>query len=212
MNTTGADPVATRIPPWAAEMSSYIKSLDPNHLVAVGDEGFLCEPFSASCFMEYCECYAGTDFSRMTALPSIDFGSAQLYPQTWAEGTKDAVVWANEWIINHTTIAAALGKPMVIGEFGWWGNRPSGGPHPAKYPQSQVYAQWFATAKAAGAHMMHWMNCGKVDASFQGDNGWYPNYDGFCVYCPNATDATPPYGDAGDPAACAALTKAALNA
>ena len=34
---------AWKITSWAAEMSSYIKSQDPNHLISVGDEGYMCQ-------------------------------------------------------------------------------------------------------------------------------------------------------------------------
>jgi mannan endo-1,4-beta-mannosidase len=51
---------------WAAAMSAFVKSLDPNHLLAVGDEGGI---------------------SGLLDLPHIDFGTCHLYrarrPRAW---------------------------------------------------------------------------------------------------------------------------------
>eukprot|EP00666_Eupelagonemidae_sp_cell4sb_P003781 gene3781-20962_t len=43
VNTYQVKPEAVKINAWVREVSSFIKSKDPNHMVAVGDEGFRCE-------------------------------------------------------------------------------------------------------------------------------------------------------------------------
>lgn len=193
----GTWPVAWKIGGWVEEMSAYIKGIDGNHMVAVGDEGFLCESYQ-TCGDVSCDCYYGTDFANFTALPSIDFGSAHLYPTAWG---KDAA-WGAQWIANHTAVARGLGKPMLIGEFGYQGS-----------DQHTVYSQWMQTADAAGTSGLNfWMLCGRQDNG--GDNGWYPNYDGFCVYMNNSTDPAPPSGDPATPAVlhAAASARAASSA
>jgi mannan endo-1,4-beta-mannosidase len=63
---------------WANEMSTYTKSLDENHMVSVGDEGFFNQPGSSDWIYNGSE---GVDFDALLALPNIDFGTFHLYPR-----------------------------------------------------------------------------------------------------------------------------------
>ncbi|MEI9948600.1 MAG: cellulase family glycosylhydrolase [Pseudomonadota bacterium] len=95
---------------WASEMSSYLKSIDQNHLVAVGDEGFLDGE------SEHWTYHAnnGVDHRALTALPSIDYGTFHMYPDTWGTGFG----WSERWIDDHLSVARRLGKPTVLEEYG----------------------------------------------------------------------------------------------
>ena len=46
----------TTITQWASEMSAFIKSVDSNHLVAIGDEGFYNDPGNPSYPHQYVSC------------------------------------------------------------------------------------------------------------------------------------------------------------
>jgi hypothetical protein len=91
---------------WADEMSTYIKSLDSNHLVSVGDEGFYCLP-NATHWTE--NCGEGVDTVTFSQLPNIDVMSAHLYPEYW--GTDAA--WGTEWIKRRD--AKLIGKTVMLG-------------------------------------------------------------------------------------------------
>ncbi len=95
---------------WAGEMSSYLKSIDENHLVAVGDEGFLQGK------SEHWTYHAdnGVDHRALTALPGIDYGTFHMYPETWGTGFG----WSERWIDEHLSVARELGKPTVLEEYG----------------------------------------------------------------------------------------------
>ncbi|KOS18333.1 Mannan endo-1 [Escovopsis weberi] len=97
---------------WAVETSAYIKGLDGNHLVTMGDEGLgLAEGSDGSYPYSYGE---GTDFARWLTIDTLDFGTFHLYPNSW--GT--SYDWGNEWIKTHAAACAAAGKPCLFEEYG----------------------------------------------------------------------------------------------
>ncbi|GAB5588876.1 hypothetical protein Unana1_03776 [Umbelopsis nana] len=98
---------------WVNTISSYIKSIDTNHLVALGDEGF----FNHTGTYEYVyDGGAGVDFDANLKLPSIDFGTFHLYPEGWGYGTNDT--WCSQWINDHVSSQNTIGKPVIMEEYG----------------------------------------------------------------------------------------------
>ncbi|KAL8799872.1 MAG: hypothetical protein Q9182_005579 [Xanthomendoza sp. 2 TL-2023] len=102
---------------WARDISAYIKSLDPAHLVALGDEGWLTAS-SATTVADYEHSYAytgyeGVDFQANLAIPTLDYGTLHLYPHYWGYNFS----WGNTWIEQHNAIGRALGKPVVLEEY-----------------------------------------------------------------------------------------------
>ncbi|HEX6290786.1 MAG TPA: cellulose binding domain-containing protein [Herpetosiphonaceae bacterium] len=156
----------TTITNWTSEMSAYIKQLDPNHMVAVGDEGFLNWgrgsdwPYNAA---------DGVDFEALLRIPSIDFGTYHLYPDHW--GKTDA--WGTQWIRDHISTAQTIGKPSVLEEFGFQN----------KATRDGVYQTWTNTVyQNSGNGWMFWILSGVQD-----NGSLYPDYDGFTVYYPSST-------------------------
>jgi mannan endo-1,4-beta-mannosidase len=148
---------------WADEMSTYIKSIDDQHLVSVGDEGFYCLP-NPTHWTE--NCGEGVDTVAFTALDNIDVMSFHMYPDYW--GTD--VAWGTQWIKSHFEAARALNKPAMLGEFGLLD----------KSMRNPNYKQWTdAVFKSRGGGALYWILSGKQD-----DGSLYPDYDGFTVYCP----------------------------
>lgn len=74
---------------WIAEMATYVKSIDSNHLVEVGLEGFYGGSMPTRA-MEFnpngstaTSAGVGTDFIANNQLPGIDFATIHAYPDQW---------------------------------------------------------------------------------------------------------------------------------
>jgi mannan endo-1,4-beta-mannosidase len=64
---------------WVTEMAGYVKSLDPNHMVEIGLEGFYGEDRR-----QFNPGYTvGTDFIANNLIPSVDFATIHSYPDQW---------------------------------------------------------------------------------------------------------------------------------
>lgn len=172
---------------WADEMSTYIKSLDPNHMVAMGDEGFLNGGGEGWAY----EASFGIDNERLTALPNIDFGTYHLYPDHWGTGHR----WGNDWIRAHIAASRRVNKPMVLEEYGIHIRREEGrsGKIIDGWERREVaYKNWNNLIfDEGGQGSMFWILSG-----FEEPGKLYPDYDYFTVYRDDITyDLLKSYAD-----------------
>jgi mannan endo-1,4-beta-mannosidase len=65
---------------WATDISAYIRSLDSNHMITLGDEGFGL-PGDTTYPYQYGE---GTDFVKNLRIKNLDFGTFHMYPDSCA--------------------------------------------------------------------------------------------------------------------------------
>ncbi|MQL79712.1 hypothetical protein Taro_012164 [Colocasia esculenta] len=106
---------------WISEMAGYVKSLDGNHMVEVGMEGFYGvshpdrERFNPGNYV------VGTDFITNHQLPVIDFATIHAYPDQWKSGSseQEQMAFLSSWIQSHTQdCSQVLKKPLLVAEFG----------------------------------------------------------------------------------------------
>ncbi|XP_068313836.1 mannan endo-1,4-beta-mannosidase 7-like isoform X2 [Pyrus communis] len=113
-----SDPSGKTIQAWITEMASYLKSIDGNHLLEVGLEGF----YGSSNPKKNPNNYPiGTDFIANNQIPDIDFATVHAYPDQWLTGSsyEDQVSFLNSWVSGHIQDAQnILKKPVLFAEFG----------------------------------------------------------------------------------------------
>nr|DAD25744.1 TPA_asm: hypothetical protein HUJ06_027212 [Nelumbo nucifera] len=107
---------------WIQEMAVYVKSIDPNHLLEIGVEGFYgpSKPdrvqFNPNTYAQQ----VGTDFIRNHQALGVDFASVHIYADSWiSQSISDAhIQFVKSWMQAHIEDAETLGMPVVFGEFG----------------------------------------------------------------------------------------------
>lgn len=128
----------TEIRDWYEDIAKFIKSIDSNHLVGTGEDGF--EDITTGSWNNngklqnenytvdsYSNTYVlrageGTSYLLNTDIPEIDFGSFHWYAIDYGFGNTASsnVLRAQEaWIRDHAKIADSLGKPCICGEYGF---------------------------------------------------------------------------------------------
>ncbi|KAI0473749.1 glycoside hydrolase superfamily [Xylariaceae sp. FL0804] len=114
---------------WAAATSAYVKSLDADHMVTLGGEGFGLATGDGSYPYQFTE---GNNFTQILAVDTLDFATLHLYPDSWGTDYD----WGNDWIATHGAACAAAGKPCLLEEYGSTSDHCS------------VESEWQATALA----------------------------------------------------------------
>ncbi len=160
---------------WAEKISNFIRKIDPNHLIGVGDEGWFYEKNSSNWAYNG---YEGVDWDALLKLPNIDFGTYHLYPGSWG-WTEHPIETGIKWIDEHINAAKSIGKPSILEEFGMTTNR------------DYAYYKWTQTVyENGGDGWMFWLLTGINTMGATPVNGkypLYPNYDGFRVTYPSLT-------------------------
>jgi mannan endo-1,4-beta-mannosidase len=123
---------------WFAEMSAYLKSLDPNHLVAPGAWGYRSSSERREWLADH-------------AIPSIDYCDVHNYPRDDHDSFVDSPQALKEFVENRAA-AFSLGKPIVFGEFGMGVEGHNGA------SQAEWYRAFFeGNARAGVGGAMFWI-------------------------------------------------------
>lgn len=165
---------------WVDSAAGYVKSLDPNHPVTVGLEGFFgpSSPDLAARFNPYNQLH-GVDWVANNRSPNIDFTSIHLYADQWCPGDTDdgfRCGWSVDWVKSHVEASKTLlGKPLCLQEFG---KKPAG-PGRARLFEELLGLQ--AREASEGGHL-----AGSLVWMFAHES--YPDYDNYTIYESGAPD------------------------
>lgn len=167
---------------WAKEMSAYVKSIDPYHMVSVGDEGFYNLGYQEAAKQELPSAaysgYYGVDFNKLMTIDTVDFGTPHMYVDQWGFDLGDDDL---EWIKRHAQTTASADKPVIFEEFGLTD----------KTKRDAAYSDWLDIVTGdyyEGVEYQgfnYWMI-----ASYLDDGTLYQDYDGYTVYGPEGVDKT----------------------
>ncbi|MBL0359214.1 MAG: cellulase family glycosylhydrolase [Chitinophagaceae bacterium] len=99
---------------WIKTTTALIKQLDKNHLVTLGHEGTMATDGDQKLYQQ------------IHAIPGVDYLTIHIWPKNWGwiinedlPGSINGILnKTNRYIDEHVQIAAQLGKPLVIEEFG----------------------------------------------------------------------------------------------
>ena len=120
-------------------MSTYLKSLDPNHLIAPGDWGYRTAAERREWLIDH-------------RLPNIDFCDVHNYPSDDHDSFVDTPTALAEFIDNRAAAAFAIQKPLVFGEFGMDVKGYNG------FSQVEWFRAFFeASARSGSAGAMFWI-------------------------------------------------------
>ncbi|KAL5228835.1 hypothetical protein ABZP36_017100 [Zizania latifolia] len=140
---------------WITEMAAHVKSIDGNHMLEAGLEGFYGASSPSRVAAVNPSAYQlGTDFLANNQIPGIDFATVHSYPDLWLSNKDEQaqLSFLGRWLDAHIADArAVLRKPLLIAEFGksWKDPGYSSGQRDALY--GVVYAKIYESARRGGA-------------------------------------------------------------
>jgi len=152
-----SDPSGSTIQGWIEEMASHVKSIDGNHLLEAGLEGFYGESKKG----DDPGFYVGTDFITNNQVTGIDFATVHSYPDIWLAGSNEEaqLSFLHNWIATHLEDGSRiLKKPVLFAEFGKSSRDPGFNNGQRENIFRVVYEHIYASARwgGAGGGAMFW--------------------------------------------------------
>ena len=160
---------------WISDAAALIKSIDPNHLVSTGSEGYIgCEVD-----MELCE--------KIHSDKNIDYLTIHIWPVNWGwaprnnpdSGIDNACLESGKYIDEHIVLANKLNRPLVIEEFGYSRKGNESGTGIPTDSRDKFYRYIFGRvaegAPLAGCNFWGWGGSGRPR-----DLVWQPGDDYLC--------------------------------
>ncbi len=194
---------------WAKDCSEYVKSIDPNHMVCIGDEGMfnfektydaLTEHGVDSWFAFTGD--AGVDFEKLMTIDTVDFGTPHMYVDQWNtayhSASQSVIPEGNngldddmDWLKLHAQYAKEVNKPVILEEFGLSPQKCMLFSQDNKAFRDTYYKKWLdlidgtsEDGEYAYAGYTYWMIAGKNT-----EDGYYHDYDGYTIYGDAESDA-----------------------
>lgn len=97
---------------WTTEMSQYIASLDQNHLISIGTEGFMKGKSGTPYFENH-----GVYLKDICEIPTIDICTAHFFPKYISGDLNYSSI--DSVVADWVSIANQSNKPLFIGEIGY---------------------------------------------------------------------------------------------
>ncbi|KAJ6840324.1 mannan endo-1,4-beta-mannosidase 1 [Iris pallida] len=137
---------------WITEMAAHVKSIDSNHLLEAGLEGFYGES-SPQMKQANPGIQVGTDFIANNQIAGIDFATLHSYPDQWISNSDDQaqLAFLNNWLDTHIRDARdVLKQPLLLTEFGksWKDPGYSSSQRDAMF--STIYRKIYWSARTGG--------------------------------------------------------------
>lgn len=148
-----SDPSGRTIEAWIMEMASFVKSIDRNHLLEAGLEGFYGNA-SPQRKRLHPGINIGTDFIANNRIHGIDFATLHSYPDQWLSGSNDQsqLLFLNNWLNTHIRDAQyVLRKPLLLTEFGKSSKDSGFSTYQRDLLFNVVYYKIYSSAKRGGA-------------------------------------------------------------
>lgn len=124
---------------WIAEMSAYLKSLDPDHVITSGAWGYRSAAERREWLLDH-------------QIATIDYCDVHNYPRDDSDLVVDSPEALRDFVANRAAAAFSLQKPLVLGEFGMAREGHKG------FSQSVWYRAFFESAVEEGlAGVMFWI-------------------------------------------------------
>ncbi|CAL9135174.1 unnamed protein product, partial [Musa textilis] len=137
---------------WITEMAAFLKSIDGNHLLEAGLEGFYGE--SSPQKQANPGFQVGTDFVTNNQIPGIDFATLHSYPDQWLPNSDDQsqLAFLNNWLDVHIRDARdVLRKPLLVTEFGKSSKDSGFSSEQRDAMFGAVYSKIYSSASSGGA-------------------------------------------------------------